>query len=133
MQQEKRKQEQPKEEYSMDYTSWEEIDRWAVDPGRVPEPAWDSMEQCAEGYRRMRLAKQARRRGRKPGNQPKNVLGGGLTGSMATSGRRPAQTPCAYRGARETGQAPCYAVVRTVSPVQARCGIFQLRVSAGLD
>ena len=76
VQQEKRKQEQPKEEYSMDYTSWEEIDRWAVDPGRVPEPAWDSMEQCTEGYMRMRLAKQARRRGRKPGNQPQKCIGG---------------------------------------------------------
>ena len=43
---------------------------------------------------------------------------GGLTGSMAMPGRRPAQTPCAYRGARETGQAPCYAMERTVFPVR---------------
>ena len=27
-------------------------------------------------------------------------------------------TSCAYRRARETGQAPCYAVERTVSPVR---------------
>lgn len=64
----------------MDYTSWEEIDRWAVDPGRVPEPAWDSREQCAEGYRRMRLAKQARRRGRKAESQPQKCIGGGSQG-----------------------------------------------------
>ena len=40
------------------------------------------------------------------------------TGSVAKPGRRPAPTSCAYRGARETGQAPCYAVERTVSPVR---------------
>ena len=36
-----------------DYTTWEEIDRWAADPERVQEPAWDSLQQCEEGYRRM--------------------------------------------------------------------------------
>ena len=63
----------------MDYTTWEEIDRWAVNPGGVPEPAWDSLEQCEEGYRRMELATQARRRGRKPESQPLKFLWGGLT------------------------------------------------------
>ncbi|XP_052366128.1 uncharacterized protein LOC127925321 [Oncorhynchus keta] len=43
---------------------------------------------------------------------------GGHTGSVAKPGRRPAPTSCAYRRARETGQAPCYAVERTVSPVR---------------
>jgi hypothetical protein len=33
------------------------IERWSVDPRREPEPAWESMEQCEEGYRRMMLAK----------------------------------------------------------------------------
>ena len=42
---------------------------------------------------------------------------------MATPGRGPAQTPYAYRGARETGQAPCYAVVRTVSPVRVHSSV----------
>ncbi|XP_064811669.1 uncharacterized protein LOC135526929 isoform X2 [Oncorhynchus masou masou] len=44
----------------------------------------------------------------------------GLTGSMAKPGRRPAPTSCGYRGARETGQAPCYTVspVRVHSPVR---------------
>ena len=60
----------------------------------------------------------ARRRGWKPGNQPQKFIGGRLTGSMATPGRRPARTPCAYRGARKTGQALCYAVVRKVCPVR---------------
>ena len=45
-----RQQEQRREDVmdsrSMEYTTWEEIDRWAVDPERVPEPAWDSLEQC---------------------------------------------------------------------------------------
>jgi hypothetical protein len=30
-------------------TTWEEIEKWSIDPGRVPEPTWDSMEQCEEG------------------------------------------------------------------------------------
>lgn len=64
-------------EQNLDYTTWEEIDRWAVDPGSVPEPAWDSMEQCEEGYRRIRLATRARRRGRKPERQPQKCIGGG--------------------------------------------------------
>ena len=34
------------------------------------------------------------------------------------SGRRPEPTPHAYRGGRRTGQAPCYAVERTVSTVR---------------
>ena len=58
---------------SMEYTTWEEIDRWAVDPERVPEPAWDSLEQCEEGYRRMELERQSRRRKRKPKGQPQVV------------------------------------------------------------
>ena len=48
---------------------------------------------------------------------PKNVLGG-HTGSVAKAGRRPAPTSHAYRRERGTGQAPCYAVRRTVSPVR---------------
>jgi hypothetical protein len=41
-------------ERDLDYvTTWEEIDRWVVDPGRVPEPVWDSLEQCDEGNLRM--------------------------------------------------------------------------------
>ena len=47
------KQQRQQEQQYRDYTTWEEIDRWAVDPERVPEPAWDSLEQCEEGYRRM--------------------------------------------------------------------------------
>ena len=79
-QREKKQPAPPKEEYSNEYTTWEEIDRGAADPGRVPEPAWDSMEQCAEGYRRMEFAKQARRRGRRPHSHPQKFLGGGAQG-----------------------------------------------------
>ena len=82
----------------MEYTTWEEIDRGAVDPERVPEPAWDSMEQCAEGYRRMEFAKQAQRCGRKPEIQPqKFIFGGWLRESVAESGVRPEPTPPVYR------------------------------------
>jgi hypothetical protein len=49
---------------------------------------------------------------------PKNVLGSGHMGSVAKSGRRPEPTPHAYRGERWTGQAPCFAMRRTVSPVR---------------
>ena len=44
--------------------------------------------------------------------------GGGHTRRLAESCRRPEPTPRAYCGDRVTGQAPCYAVVRTVSPVR---------------
>jgi hypothetical protein len=29
-------------------TTWEEIERWSVNPRGVPEPFWESMEQCDE-------------------------------------------------------------------------------------
>jgi hypothetical protein len=47
-----------------------------------------------------------------------NIYWRGHTGSVAKSGRIPAPTPRAYRGERWTGQAPCYALRRTVSPVR---------------
>ncbi|XP_055760776.1 uncharacterized protein LOC129838088 [Salvelinus fontinalis] len=102
-------------EQNLDYTTWEEIDRWAIDPGRMLEPAWDSLEQCEEGYQRMEAI---RRCGRKPERQPKTFLGGWLKGSVAKSGRRPAPTSRAYGGEREYGQTPWYAEERTVSPVR---------------
>ena len=52
-------------------TTWEEIERWSVDPGRVPEPAWDSLEQCENGVGDTNTAgKEAREAA------PKNVFGG---------------------------------------------------------
>ena len=57
---------------------------------------------------------------------------GRLTGSRATLGRRPTLTSCGYRGARETGQAPCYAVVRTVSPVRVHSPVRYNVVNVGL-
>jgi hypothetical protein len=76
------KQQRQQELQYRDYTTWEEIDRWAVDPGRVPEPAWDSLEQCEEGYRRMELERQARRRRRKPVSQPQECIGRGGGGGL---------------------------------------------------
>ena len=74
-QQQQQQQQRPASEQNLDYTTWEEIDRWAVDPGRVPEPAWDSMEQCKEGYRRMRLAKPARQCDRYERQPPQKKFG----------------------------------------------------------
>ena len=105
-------------EQNLDYTTWEEIDRWAVDPGRVPEPAWDSLEQCEAGYWRMELEKQGRRRGRKPESQPQKCIGGGTQGVWRSQVGEPTPTSCAYRRVRGTGQALCYAVECTVSPVR---------------
>ena len=100
-------------------TTWEEIERWSVDSGRVPEPAWDSLEQCEEGYRRMELATQTRQRNRHERQLPQKIFGG-HTGRLVESGDRPEPTPHAYRKKRSNGQAPCYAVKRMVSPVHAQ-------------
>ena len=51
------------------------------------------------------------------GSPPKNWRGNTRCG--AKPGSRPALTPRAYYKQRVTGQAPCYAVKRTVSPVRA--------------
>uniref|UniRef100_A0A8L0DPT6 Uncharacterized protein n=1 Tax=Oncorhynchus mykiss TaxID=8022 RepID=A0A8L0DPT6_ONCMY len=110
-QQQQRSQDSWTWERDLDYvTTWEEIDRWSVDPGRVPEPAWDSLEQCEEGYRRMELA----RRSRKPERQPQKCLGGGTGGVWRSQVGDLRQ----LRRARGTRQAPCYAVEHTVSPVR---------------
>jgi hypothetical protein len=61
-------------------TTWEEIERWSIDPERVPVPAWDSMEQCEEGYRRMEEWRRYKgtRLAWKPERQPQYFfLGGG--------------------------------------------------------
>jgi hypothetical protein len=111
-------------------TTWEEIERWSIDPGRVPEPAWDSLEQCEEGYRRMeeRRRYKGTRLARKPERQPQDYfLGRGHTRRLAESRRRPEPTPRAYCGERVTGQAPCYAVERTVSPVRYSSPVRSIR------
>lgn len=60
-------------------TTWEEVERWSIDPGRVPGPAWDSLEQCEEGYRRMeeRRRYKGTRLARKPERQPQDYFLGG--------------------------------------------------------
>ena len=93
---------------------------WMVkDPGHsleniaAPKKSWRRRRSERRWYEEA-----ARRRGWKPESQPQKCLGRGHTGSVAKPGRRTAPTSCAHRGARETGQAPCYAVKRTVSPVR---------------
>ncbi|XP_052349959.1 uncharacterized protein LOC127915130 [Oncorhynchus keta] len=50
----------------------------------------------------------------------------GHTGSVAKSGRRPEPTPRAYHGEWRTGQAPCYAVRCTVSPVRRHSPVHSI-------
>ena len=98
--------------------TWEEIldgkGPWEQ-PGDYCRPKAELEAAKAERRHYEELARQS---GWKPESQPQKCIGGWLTGSIAMPGKRLAQTPCAYRGAIETGQAPCYAVVRTVSPVR---------------
>ena len=102
----------------MEKWTWEEIldgkGPWEQ-PGDYCRPKAELEAAKAERRHYEELARQS---GWKPEIQTQTFLGGRLTGSMATPGRRPEPTSCGYWGARETGQAPCYAVVRTVSPVR---------------
>ena len=76
----------------MEFTTWEGIDRWVADPERVQEPAWDSLEQCEEGYRRMESKRKTRRRRAKTESHPQIFIGGGLRERVAESGVRPEPT-----------------------------------------
>ena len=58
------------------------------------------------------------------GSSPKTIGGG--TGRLAESGFRPESTPRAYREERVTGQAPCYAVICTVSPVRTHSPVHYI-------
>uniref|UniRef100_A0A8C7NUQ8 protein-tyrosine-phosphatase n=1 Tax=Oncorhynchus mykiss TaxID=8022 RepID=A0A8C7NUQ8_ONCMY len=73
------------------WTWEEELDGkgpWAQ-PGEYRRPKEELEAAKAE---RRRYEEAARRSGWKPGSQPQKFLGGGLTGSMATPGRRPEPT-----------------------------------------
>ena len=87
--------------------------RTLVQPGEYCRPK-EELE-AAKAERRW-YEEAARRRGWKPESQPQKCIGGRHTGSMAKPGRRPAPTSCAYWRARETGQAPCYAMERNGVP-----------------
>ena len=54
---------------------------------------------------------------------------GGDTWRLAEVGFRPEPTPRAYRGERVTSQAPCYAVMRTVSPVRIHSPVRSIPAS----
>ena len=102
---------------------------WAQ-AGKYRRPREELEAAKAEWRRYEELARQRNRDERSP-----NISWEGHTGSVAKSGRRPEPTPHAYRGERLTGQAPCYAGRRTVSPVRrlAWCATSQLLVSARLE
>ncbi|XP_052314142.1 proline-rich protein 36-like isoform X1 [Oncorhynchus keta] len=110
-------QEQERQRYLENWT-WEEIldgkGPWAQ-PGEYCRPKAELEAAKAE---RRRYEKAAWQRGWKPERQPQIFWGGRYTRSVAKSSRRPEPTPHAYRRARGTGQAPCYAVERMVSPVR---------------
>ena len=101
---------QRQQEQREEYWTWEdELDGkgpWAQ-PGEYRRPK-EELE-AAKAERRW-YGEAALRRGWKPESQPQKCIGWGHIGSMSKPGRRPEPTSCAYRGARETGQAPCYAV-----------------------
>ena len=103
---------------TQDLWSWEdELERdgpWDQ-PGEYRLPREELVAAKAE---RRRYEEAAWKQGWKPVSTTQKFLGGGLKGSVAKSGRRPAPTPCTYRGEREYGQTPCYAVERMVSPVR---------------
>ncbi|KAM9411161.1 uncharacterized protein ACWYII_025976 [Salvelinus alpinus] len=105
---------------SQDSWTWEEIldgkGPWAQ-PGEYRRPKAEL--EAAKAERRW-YEEAARRRGWEPESQTQTFLGGGHTRSVAKPGRIPEPTPRAYRGVRgrRTGQTPCYAVKRTVSPVR---------------
>ncbi|XP_042185009.1 uncharacterized protein LOC121847512 [Oncorhynchus tshawytscha] len=88
---------------------------WTVkDPGHrlgniaAPRQSWRQRKLSGGDMRRQRGSARGR---------PKTFWGG-HTGSVAESGWRPEPTPRAYCKKRSTGQAPCYAVKRKVSPVR---------------
>ncbi|XP_055727839.1 uncharacterized protein LOC129816895 isoform X1 [Salvelinus fontinalis] len=107
-----------REQCGMDSWAWEEIldgkGPWAQ-PGEYRRPKEELEAARAERRHYEELA-----RGNVHERQPQNVFGRRHTGRLVESGRRPEPTPRAYCGERVTGQAPCYAVKRTVSPVCMR-------------
>jgi hypothetical protein len=94
--------------------TWEEI---LAGRDRLP---WEQVEAArrAEAAGEMSQRYEGTWLARKPERQPPKCLGGWHTGSVAKPGRRPVPTSCAYQRVRGTGQAPCYAVERFVSPVR---------------
>ena len=111
--------------------TWEEIldgkGPWAQ-AGKYRRPKAEL--EAAKAERRW-YEEAARLRGRKPKRQPQKCIGGEHTGSVVKPGRRPAATSHAYRRERGTGQVPCYAVERMVSPVRVLSPVRYIPASAG--
>ena len=96
--------------------TWEEI---LAGKDRLP---WEQVEAARKATE---AAKAERRQYEEPARQcdryerqPQIFFGGGHTRCGTKPGSRPELTPRAYYEQRITGQAPCYAVERTVSPVR---------------
>ena len=112
----------------LDYvTTWNEIERWSVDPGRVQEPAWDSLEQCEEEYRRMELARDQGG----PRGSPKNVLGGGTRGMWRSQVGDLRQLPVLT--VERAGPGRHRGMPGGACVCIARCSTLQPLVSAGLE
>ncbi|KAM9423345.1 uncharacterized protein ACWYII_020534 [Salvelinus alpinus] len=123
---------------SQDLWTWEDElngeGPWAQ-AGEYRRPKAELEEAKAERRRYEEAARQQDRYER----QPQKFFGGGLERSVAKPGSRPERTPRAYYKHRVTGQAPCYAVKRTVSPVRAhspvryRAAARKCHVSVGIQ
>jgi hypothetical protein len=87
--------------------TWEEV---MAGKDRLP---WEQTESAREHQRRLRGSQPRCKHER----QPQKFLGGRHTGWLAEPGFRPEPTPHTRFKERVTIQAPCYAVIRTVSPV----------------
>ncbi|KAM9513434.1 uncharacterized protein ACWYII_046869 [Salvelinus alpinus] len=100
--------------------SWEQIFNGEGPWAKVGENRRSREEKEAATAQERWYEEAARMRGWKPERLTQKFLGGGLKGSVAKPGRIPEPTPRACRGVRgrRTGQTPCYAVKRTVSPVR---------------
>ncbi|KAM9544483.1 uncharacterized protein ACWYII_035825 [Salvelinus alpinus] len=111
---------QEQQQWGKEEWTWEEIldgkGPW-TQPGEYRRPKAEL--EAAKAERRFYEAK-ARKSGWKPERLTQKFLGGWLKGSVAKPGWIPEPTPRACRGVRgrRTGQTPCYAVKRTVSPVR---------------
>jgi hypothetical protein len=106
--------------------AWEEMASWSLE--EVEERIswiWEEvlarheslLGKQAEAARVQRRQRGSRPR-RKPERQPPKYCLKGHTGWLAEPGIKPEPTPRTHRGESVTRQAPCFAVIRTVSPVR---------------
>ncbi|XP_052379828.1 uncharacterized protein LOC127931382 [Oncorhynchus keta] len=102
---------------SQDSWTWEEILNGEGPWARAGENRSPKAELEAAKAERRQYEEPARQCDRYE-RQPQNFFGGGHTRCGTKPGSRPELTPRVHDKQRITGQAPCYAVKRTVSPVR---------------